>query len=103
MATRATIKIKGITFAKVYKHWDGYPSATLEWLKHFNKNFVDQRGQDPEYKFAQLLRSSSKDAEMFDLDNSEVTGWGVIPYNADFREEFEYTLENDSSVTYVTL
>ena len=54
MATRCTIKIEGIDYAKVYKHWDGYPDATLRWLEEFNRNFSKNRGDDPAYKLAQL-------------------------------------------------
>jgi hypothetical protein len=39
MATRATIKIEGIRFTKIYKHWDGYPEAMLNWLQDFNLDF----------------------------------------------------------------
>ena len=70
MATRATIKVEGIESVKVYKHWDGMPKHTLPWLKKFNKDFTKARGDDPDYKFAQLLRSSARDAEEFGLDAS---------------------------------
>lgn len=39
MATRAVIKIEGVNFAQIYKHWDGYPEATLPWLEAFNSSF----------------------------------------------------------------
>ena len=39
MATRCTIIVEGIDSVKVYKHWDGYPEATLEWLQDFNEDF----------------------------------------------------------------
>lgn len=100
MATRCTIKIEGVDYAKVYKHWDGYPDATLKWLKEFNQDFYNERGDDAEYKFAQLLRSSSRDAERFGLDASLHTGWGVVPFNIGCLEEFEYILQKDGSVTY---
>jgi len=100
MATRATIKIEGVKFAKVYKHWDGNPESTLPWLEQFNKEFIEERGKDPEYQFAQLLRSSKKDEEEFNLDKNDYTGWGVVPYNEDCGEDFEYTLHSDGSVTY---
>ena len=100
MSTRATIKIEGVEFAKVYKHWDGYPGATLEWLKAFNKDFEEKRGTDSSYKFAQLLRSSARDVEKYDLDDSNYTGWGVIEYDAQCGEDYEYMLYNDGKVTY---
>lgn len=98
MATRAVIKIEGITHAQVYKHWDGYPEATLPWLEKFNKTFTEKRGDDAEYRFAQLLRDSVRHAESFALDPSEFTGWGVTPFGADHGQEFEYTLKADGSV-----
>lgn len=101
MATRATIKIEGLDFAKVYKHFDGYPSATLEWLQEFNKEFTDKRGDDENYKFAQLLRSSYRDAEKYNLDNSICSGWGVMPYDCECCEDYEYTLHSDGTVTYI--
>lgn len=100
MATRSTIKIEGINFAKVYKHWDGYPEHMIPWLETFNKDFFDNRGDDPEYKFAQLLRFSKQYEERFGLDSSNHTGWGVIPLDSDVGEEFEYTLHADGTVTF---
>lgn len=96
MATRSCIKIEGITFAKVYKHFDGRPENMLPWLETFNEEFTKARGVDPEYKFAQLIRSSTE--ERFGLDSSKCTGYGVIPYGNDAREDFEYTLMNDGTV-----
>jgi len=103
MATRCMIKIEGVNYAKVYKHWDGYPDATLEWLSEFNKNFTKNRGDDPSYKFAQLLRSSIRDCSQFNLDPSQYTGWGVFDFNDSWMEEFEYLLHKDGSVTYKRL
>lgn len=100
MATRCTIKIEGVDFAKVYKHWDGYPEATLNWLTEFNKDFTSKRGDDSTYKFAQLLRDGMKNCSKFDLDPSQYTGWGVVSFEDNCREEFEYTLHKDGSVTY---
>lgn len=97
MSTRATIKIEGVTFAKVYKHWDGYPDATLEWLETFNKDFTKNRGVDPEYKFAQLLRNSTL------LYGSPYTGWGVVPYDTNMGQEYVYLLRSDGTVTYEKL
>ena len=100
MGTRCTIKIQGITYAKVYKHWDGYPEHILPWLTAFNAEFAKERGDDPQYKMAQLLRASCRDAAAFDLDNSKFTGWGVVSYLADCGQEYEYLLKEDGSVTY---
>ncbi len=100
MATRCTIKVEDIESVKVYKHYDGYPEATLPWLGKFNKEFFDKRGDDPSYKIAQLLRSSAFDCAEFGLDPSKDTGWGIINYNDDAGEEFEYTLHKDGRVSY---
>ena len=99
MATRCTIKIQGINYAKVYKHWDGYPDATLQWLQDFNAKFENDRGfSDPQYKFAQLLRSSAWDSEQYNLDPSKATGWGVVDFTDFLWEEYEYTLTPDSVI-----
>jgi hypothetical protein len=98
MATRCTIKIEGVKFCKVYKHYDGYPEATLKWLQDFNKDFFEKRGDDAQYKIAQLLRSSAFDSEKYRLDNGRYTGWGIVGYNANCGEEFEYILKNDGTV-----
>ena len=100
MGTACTIKIENVKYAKLYKHFDGYPEGTLNWLEDFNKDFVENRGIDPEYKFAQLLRDSAINAEKYKLDNSEYTGWGIIKYDVSYGEEYEYILKNDGSVKY---
>ena len=94
MATRGTIKIKGVNYAKIYKHNDCYPEAMREWLNNFNNSFNKQRGDDPQYKFAQLLRSSQREGNIYNLDMSESSGWGVVEYESDCGEEYEYTLTN---------
>jgi len=99
MSTRATIKIEGVEFAKVYKHWDGYPERTLPFLEKFNKDFAEQRGNDPDYKFAQLLRATKRLEQEFGLDDSDYTGWGVVSFQSDCGEEFEYTLHSDGTVS----
>lgn len=99
MSTSCEIRIQGCRTAKVYKHWDGYPSATLPWLQKFNMNFAMGCGDDPAYKLAQLLRSSAFDAKEFDLDDSREAGWGVVPYRQKWDVEYIYTLNNDGSVS----
>jgi len=100
MATRCTILVEGIDLVKVYKHHDGYPEATLEWLSKFNQDFTDNRGDDAEYKFAQLLRSSDRDASVFGLNPDKYLGWGVIPMDSDAGEEFQYVLHKDGRVSF---
>lgn len=98
MATSATVQLEGYTVAKLYKHFDGYPSATLKWLEDFNKDFVDNRGDDDEYKFAQLIRSSAFDCETYKLDPSRHTGWGVLSFNDEVGVEYKYRLMKDGTV-----
>ena len=102
MGTPATIKVNGVKYAKIYKHWDGYPSATLPWLEKFNKEFAENRGVDPDYKFAQLLRSSVRMQEEFNLDDSEYTGWGTLPYDCEAGESYEFILNDDGSVDVIS-
>ena len=102
MSTNAIIKVEGVQYAMVYKHWDGYPDATLPWLQDFNTRFFTKRGDDPEYKFAQLLRDSAMSAEQYDLDPSTETGWGVFSYGEPpVGAEYEYILKRDGSVVVV--
>ena len=100
MGTRSTIEIEGIEFAKVYKQWDGYPEHMMQWLKDFNESFAKNRGSDAEYKFAQLLRFSAIHGDKYNLDSSDHTGWGVVPFNTDMGEEYIYRLHQDGTVTY---
>ena len=111
MGTRALIHVQGLPEVAVYKHYDGYPEGTLPWLEKFNKDFAEKRGDDPNYKLAQLLRSSVRDAEEFGLDKSVHTGWGIVPNKSvhtgwgivpttpdGFGEDYEYTLLIDGRV-----
>lgn len=96
MATSAIINVEGFTICTLYKHYDGDTGSTLPWLEKFNQEFTEKRGHDPEYKMAQLIRSSASMAEEFNLDKSTETGWGVISFTTD--EQFVYTLMNDGTV-----
>jgi hypothetical protein len=100
MATRSVIKVEGLTNAQLYKHYDGYPGATLPWLEKFNTQFTQRRGEDPSYKFAQLIRSTVFMKDEFNLDESTDTGWGVVGYSDNLGQEFEYLLKSDGTVTY---
>lgn len=103
MSTRALIKFEdndSNSKIVIYKHYDGYPSATYNWLLDFNSKFAKERGSDPAYKVAQLLRSSIADAKEYRLNESKFTGWGIYadvkPINA--GQEWEYLLKIDGSV-----
>jgi hypothetical protein len=103
MATRATISVEGLELPiQLYKHWDGSPQSTLPWLEKFNREFTQSRGEDPEYKFAQLIRSSVTMSEEFGLDTSTHTGWGVVSKGESWGANFHYTLHIDGTVAYTT-
>lgn len=97
MATTATIQIESFKTAVLYKHWDGNPESTLKWLEDFNNDFIKNRGNDPEYKFAQLVRSSIRDAKKYGLDDSKYTGWGVFGFDQ-VDCEYRYRLMNNGEV-----
>jgi len=99
MSTNAVIRVEDLD-VELYKYWDGYPEATLEWLKSFHKDFIEKRGVDPQYEFAQLIRSSIRDADKFALDKSHYTGWGVSPKDVSYYN-FLYILKNDGSVEVI--
>jgi hypothetical protein len=97
MSTHAIIKIEGFTACNIYKHCDGYPEYLLPWLTRFNENFKENRGVDPKYKFAQLLRDSVRSESEFRLNKSQFTGWGVTMSDTD---DYTYTLHSDGRVTF---
>jgi hypothetical protein len=100
MATRCSIEIEGINFAKVYMHWDGYPEHMMPFLEKFNKEFTEKRGSDPEYKFAQFIRATERMKEEFELDSSTETGYGVIPFHSKVDVNYNYILHEDGSVSF---
>jgi hypothetical protein len=101
MSTNAVIRIEGFKTAELYKHWDGNPESTLKWLQDFNEEFTQSRGHDKQYKFAQLIRSSARDAKLYNLDPSLDTGWGVYPVcSASF--DYLYRLRKDGTVDVKT-
>jgi len=95
MSTNAIIQIDGSDI-KLYKHWDGDPESTLEWLTNFHTDFVSKRGADTSYELAQLVRSSIRDAGEYNLDDSKYTGWGLI--TEDEPCDFLYTLKENGEV-----
>jgi hypothetical protein len=68
---------------------------------HVNKDFAKYRSVDAAYKFAQLVRSSIRDAEEYGLDSSKHTGWGIVGYNDNCGAEYEYTLLENGEVECV--
>ena len=97
MATRSLIKIEGFNIA-LYKHWDGHPESVLPWLTDFYTEFFKKRGIDHEYCLAQLVRSSVLLGKKHKLDDSNVTGYGIVPANSKCNQEYEYTLKDDGTI-----
>lgn len=100
MGTSAIIIVEGHDACKLYKHFDGNPDSTLPWLERFNKDFTDNRGDDPNYKMAQLLRSSARDCDDFGLDDSLYTGWGLVGRHDNYNSNFTYWLNADGTVDW---
>ena len=103
MSTNAYIQVEGSDVV-LYKHWDGYASATLPWLLAFHANFEEKRGfSDPSYETAQLVRSSVFQAKEYNLDDNPVLGWGLsVEHNIKYEGEvgqFVYVLHKDGSVS----
>lgn len=99
MSTNAVIQVEG-NDCIVYKHWDGYPSATLPFLREFHKRFLKNRGYDPTYETAQLLRATMTMGPDFELDPSEFTGWGVYAGTVEDTDvPYAYVLHSDGSVS----
>lgn len=103
MGTKSLIRIEGIEYAQVYKHWDGHPDHMIPWLTAFNQDFTAERGIDAAYKFAQLLRFAALNAEEYNLDKSKYTGWGLVDYNQEYDANYIFTLKHNGTVTVKTL
>jgi hypothetical protein len=97
MGTHAVVRVEGFDGVELYKHYDGYPSSTLPWLERFNSEFTENRGDDVNYKFAQLIRSSVYLGTDFDLDDSRYTGWGVNT-QGESHYNYLYVLKKDGTV-----
>lgn len=89
MSTRAQITVKG-SGIYIYKHSDGYPEGVLLLLETVCREFREQRGNDPDYLLAQIIRRFAidderayrerlaTDPEMAKYyDPTRPTGWGV--------------------------
>lgn len=90
---------------KIYKHCDGYPSGVMDVLEPFAKAFAADRGVDPDYLLAQIVRQFAiRDAREADERKAEVgndaaklkylydpttsfTGWGL---DLDWHGDIEY-------------
>ena len=97
MGTSALIKVEELDVC-LYKHYDGCPENTLNWLLLFNKDFETKRKGDPHYKFAQLIRSTLREEYKENLDQSYYTGWGVYEDDSQILTDYKYILSSDGSV-----
>jgi len=59
MSTRSNIVVKG-NDSVIYKHCDGYPEGILPILVPFLKIFKSNRGNDPHYCLASILREFTR-------------------------------------------
>lgn len=83
--------------ALIYKHSDGYPSATLPLLIEFVERFLKGRGYDTEYLSARLVQhltnESDRDREDYakqkgyDCSAFTFTGYGICK---DFHGDIEF-------------
>ncbi len=102
MSTRSQIKLKEThDDIYIYKHCDGYPEGVLPTLKPFVDKFIKERGYDPEYLLAQIVRCFAvEDYKRAAEDTtgygrfSEFTGWGL---DRQRHGDIEYLYEIDSN------
>lgn len=59
MSTRSQIKVKGSDIM-IYKHSDGYPSGVMPTLKKTVEWFIEERGNEPDYALAQIMRAFAR-------------------------------------------
>ncbi len=97
MSTRAQIKVKGCPVF-IYKHCDGYPDGVLPTLEPFARYFLAERGNDPNYLTAQIVR---KFAELAPNGYHEDTlGWGLgTALHGD--EAFVYVIDGEARTLQV--
>jgi len=102
MSTRAQICIKRDTteFQQtggiyIYKHSDGYPRGVMPTLTSLVKFFHADRGNDPEYLLAQIVRAFTIAdlAEDREYATTRMTGWGL---DCTEHGDIQYLYEIDS-------
>ena len=59
MSTRSQIKVRGSEIM-IYKHSDGYPEGVLPTLTETMKRFIKERGHEPDYALAQIMRAFAR-------------------------------------------
>jgi len=116
MSTNGIIYAEETKDVCLYKHWDGYPSGVLPYLKEFLPVFRQSRGPDPIYLMARLtgffldqqtkarknrLAQAKRKKNKYDIDyysRLEMTGFGIAPSNM-VGGEFYYSIGPDFSVS----
>jgi len=89
MSTRSQIKVKGSEIM-IYKHSDGYPSEVMPTLEKVMKQFIKERGNEPDYALAQIMRAFARrdekrrkeglkrnDSFSSIYEEPSMTGWGL--------------------------
>lgn len=83
MSTRSQIYVEG-TGVYIYKHSDGYLEGVLPTLEPFVKFFLKERGWDPDYLAAQIVREFGREelgpeveerAKRLDTDPAKIRAW----------------------------
>ncbi len=115
MSTRGQIAFEdedGILHgAYIYKHSDSYPEGVLPTLKPFVAAFIRERGCDPVYMSAQLIRAFAI-ADQKELDampeedrklyaSSRFLGWGISTV-LHGNIEYLYVIKADGSIAIYT-
>lgn len=60
MSTRCQIEVRGGQNVKIYKHSDGYQEGVLPVLVPIMRQFYNERGDDPTYATAQIIRAFAR-------------------------------------------
>ncbi len=114
MSTRAIIRLQSneVPIA-IYKHSDGYPSEVIPVLAPFIKRFFKNRGNDPQYLMAQIVRAFAVADYKYRLEDSDdprsedcnflygqdYTGWGLVDYDhSDYSYRYEIGASGQISI-----
>jgi len=100
MSTRCQITVEGQP-VKLYKHSDGYEDGVLPTLLPFIKDFVKNRGWDPEYMMARMtgafLANDAKEYEEHDY-----TGFGLdTEWHGDLAYKYIVHKEGDIEIVRI--
>lgn len=101
MDNPTVVRVYGVKGIELFIQRAVSQDLVKEWLEEFNMDFNINRGDDPEYKFAQLGRSSVLKAEKFNLDTDDVHGWEVRMPDLKDTDYYDYLyiLHSDGTVS----